>query len=82
MHADCGFDITDNVAIMGAELKIPAFTKGRKRYHGKMLTDRPDKLNLQNLDYTDDFNTWIRITFCNCNIHKLVTHIIIFRYQF
>ena len=35
VHANHGFDIADNVAIMGAELKIPAFTKGRKRYHGK-----------------------------------------------
>lgn len=32
--ADRGFDIADSVAIMGAELKIPAFTKGKKQLSG------------------------------------------------
>ena len=32
--ADRSFDIADSVAIMGAELKIPAFTKGKKQLSG------------------------------------------------
>ena len=32
--ADRGFDIADSVASMGAELKIPAFTKGKKQLSG------------------------------------------------
>ena len=32
--ADRGFDIADSVARMGAELKIPAFTKGKKQLSG------------------------------------------------
>lgn len=33
--ADRGFDIADSVGIMGAELKIPTFTKGKKQLSGE-----------------------------------------------
>jgi len=33
--ADRGFDIADSVGMMGAELKIPTFTKGKKQLSGE-----------------------------------------------
>ena len=40
--ADCGFTIADDVAVHGAKLEIPAFTRGKKQ-----LTQREVELSKQ-----------------------------------
>ena len=35
MLADCGFDIKESVALVGATLKIPALTRGHSQRNAK-----------------------------------------------